>query len=48
MKCYEQEMRSYPHPRSIGAINHRAHYWGRMVGVVRSEVFKLLREIKRI
>jgi LmbE family N-acetylglucosaminyl deacetylase len=48
LKCYEQEMRSYPHPRSIEAINHRAHYWGGMVGVDRSEVFKLLREIKRI
>ena len=28
MQCYESELGPFPHPRSIEALRHRAHYWG--------------------
>lgn len=43
MLCYESQLREYPHPRSIRAINALAEYRGSTVGVEYAESFMLLR-----
>ena len=39
LKVYESEMRSWPHPRSIKAVKHLAHWRGATVGVSAAEAF---------
>ncbi|CAI8156419.1 MAG: Uncharacterised protein [Formosa sp. Hel3_A1_48] len=39
---YEEEIRQYPHPRSIKAIKNRAHVYGSDVGVLAAEAFSLI------
>lgn len=46
VRCYETEVRPYPHPRSIDAIRSRAAYWGQTVGVPYVEAFMLVRELR--
>lgn len=43
MMCYESQIRDYPHPRSIRAINALAEYRGSTIGVEYAECFMLLR-----
>jgi LmbE family N-acetylglucosaminyl deacetylase len=43
MKIYENELRDYPHPRSIKAIELNAEYWGMRTGLGYAESFKVLR-----
>jgi len=43
---YKQEIREYPHPRSIESIKNRAKYWGTIVGIRYAEAFQMIREIK--
>jgi LmbE family N-acetylglucosaminyl deacetylase len=45
MKCYESEVRNYPHPRSLQALTERAAYWGSRVGRTAAEPFQVLREV---
>jgi LmbE family N-acetylglucosaminyl deacetylase len=47
MACYESEMRPYPHPRSLEALEHRARAWGNQVCVDAAEVFLTVRRIAR-
>jgi LmbE family N-acetylglucosaminyl deacetylase len=42
MKHYKTELRTYPHPRSIEAINNTSKYFGNTVGVEYAEAFKLI------
>jgi LmbE family N-acetylglucosaminyl deacetylase len=44
MRCYESELRDYPHPRSIRALTERAAYWGSQVGCPLAEPFRILRD----
>lgn len=42
MKCYGVELRKFPHPRTLQALEHRARVWGSEVGYEYAEAFKLL------
>lgn len=44
-KCYETEMREFPHPRSKKSLYNRASYWGSVSGFQHAEAFQLVREI---
>jgi LmbE family N-acetylglucosaminyl deacetylase len=43
--CYEFEKRSYPHPRSVEALEIQAKRWGIMIGKEYAEAFYLVRGI---
>lgn len=45
LKCYEQELRPFPHSRSIEAIKALVCWRGCSVGVVAAEAFILVREV---
>lgn len=45
MKCYKNELRNYPHPRSIEMIRNNAIQWGSKVGQKYAEAFSLVRKI---
>lgn len=45
MKDYKSELREFPHPRSIEAIEVLAKKRGSEVGLAYAEAFKLIREI---
>src|SRR5205814_5968411 len=47
MACYESELRSYPHPRSLDALRHRAIAWGNQNCMEAAEVFMTVRRIHR-
>jgi len=47
MACYESEVRSYPHPRSLEALRHRAHSWGNQCCMEAAEVFMTVRRTLR-
>jgi len=42
---YSTEMKEWPHPRSLEAVKHLAHWRGSQVGYVAAEAFLLLRQI---
>jgi N-acetylglucosamine malate deacetylase 1 len=46
LQIYKSEMRDWPHPRSIKAVEHLAHWRGATVGYDAAESFMLVREIK--
>lgn len=39
LSVYQSEMRSWPHPRSVEAVKHLAHWRGATVGVSAAEAF---------
>ncbi len=45
LSIYADEMRAFPHPRSIEAVEHLARWRGAMVGVAAAEAFELGRII---
>lgn len=45
MKCYNTELRSYPHPRSLKSLEIIAAKWGTVVGKKYVEAFELMRRI---
>ena len=47
MACYVSELRDYPHPRSLEALEHRAHAFGNQVCLEAAEVFMTLRRVQR-
>jgi LmbE family N-acetylglucosaminyl deacetylase len=47
MACYESELRPYPHPRSLQALENRAQAFGNMVCVEAAEVFLTVRRVTR-
>jgi LmbE family N-acetylglucosaminyl deacetylase len=47
MACYESELRPYPHPRSLKALEHRARALGNQVCLDAAEVFMTVRRIAR-
>lgn len=46
MSIYTNELRSFPHPRSLESLRARAIYWGSIIGVSAAEPFMLAREIR--
>lgn len=42
MKCYQTEIRDYPHPRSLKALEIIASRWGSVVGLKYAEAFTLI------
>jgi LmbE family N-acetylglucosaminyl deacetylase len=46
MRCYERELRAFPHPRSIEAIRSLAVTRGTVCGLAAAEAFVLVREVK--
>src|SRR5205085_9191181 len=48
MTCYESELRAYPHPRSLEALEHRARALGNQACLDAAEVFMTVRRLSRI
>jgi len=46
MAQYTSEIRDFPHPRSLEAIELNAKYWGMRVGLSYAEAFKTVRVIR--
>lgn len=46
MQLYKEELRDFPHPRSIEGLKAQATKWGSVVGVKYAEAFELVREIR--
>ena len=44
-KCYDEEMRDYPHARSYENVENLMKVWGSEVGLEYAEKFQLIREI---
>ncbi len=47
MACYESELRPYPHPRSLQALEYRARAWGNRHCLEAAEVFMTVRRTLR-
>lgn len=47
MACYKSEVRDYPHPRSLQALEHRAKAWGNQSCLDMAEVFMTVRRVMR-
>ena len=47
LEAYRTEMREWPHPRSLRAVEHMARWRGTSVGVPAAEAFSLGRQIMR-
>lgn len=46
LRCYEDELRPFPHPRSIEGVTAQATRWGTAVGVRAAEAFEIVRAIR--
>ena len=47
LRCYASEMRPFPHPRSMEAVEHLARWRGACAGVQAAEAFMLGRMVER-
>lgn len=47
MQCYESELREYPHPRSLKALENKARAWGNQCCMEAAEVFMTVRRVHR-
>jgi LmbE family N-acetylglucosaminyl deacetylase len=43
MRCYQSELRPYPHPRSLRSLRERAGLWGSVANMTAAEPLSLLR-----
>jgi len=46
LKTYKNEIRDFPHPRSVEAVEAIAKRWGSLSGFMAAEAFSLVRELK--
>jgi N-acetylglucosamine malate deacetylase 1 len=46
LEAYQEEMRPWPHPRSLEAVEHLARWRGATVGYEAAEAFMLLRQLR--
>jgi LmbE family N-acetylglucosaminyl deacetylase len=46
MACYDSELRTEPHPRSLAALRTRSAYWGSVIATSAAEPFMLLRSTR--
>ena len=47
MACYQSEVREYPHPRSLKALEYKARAWGNQCCLDAAEVFMTVRRVMR-
>ena len=47
MQVYKNEIREFPHPRSIENIKNSAHKWGTVSGLKSAEAFQLIRKFEK-
>ena len=47
LRCYESEIREFPHPRSEGLIKSTARRWGCAAGLKSAEAFEAIRIVMR-
>ena len=47
MKLYKNEIRKFPHPRSIENIKNSAYKWGSVSGLDAAEAFQLIRKFEK-
>lgn len=47
MACYKREVRDYPHPRSLQALEYKAKSWGNQSCLQAAEVFMTVRSVFR-
>ena len=47
IKMYKDEIRKFPHPRSIDALDAIAKRWGSVSGFEAAEAFELIRELQK-
>ena len=47
MACYTSEVRDYPHPRSLKALENRARAWGNQSCLDAAETFMTIRRVHR-
>ena len=45
MACYKEELRDFPHPRSLDAIRAQAALRGTQSGVSAAEAFRIVRKV---
>lgn len=45
LRAYERELRAFPHPRSIEAVEALGHWRGATIGVAAAEAFTIIRTI---
>lgn len=45
LEAYAEELRPWPHPRSLRGVEHLAHWRGATVGVDAAEAFVLGRQL---
>ena len=46
MRCYQSELRPYPHPRSLRSLRERAGLWGSVANLSAAEPLMLLRALE--
>jgi LmbE family N-acetylglucosaminyl deacetylase len=46
MRCYQSEVRDFPHPRSCEAIFAQAQFWGTQVCLPFAEPFRTIRQVR--
>lgn len=46
LKCYESEVRDFPHPRSFEGVKLNSRVWGMKVGLEFAEAFQCIRVVK--
>jgi hypothetical protein len=46
MEIYEDEVRPWPHPRSLEALRTIARRWGSVCGLDYAEAFELVRSVR--
>ena len=45
MQAYKNEIRKFPHPRSVENIKNSAHRWGTVSGFHAAEAFEVIRKL---
>ena len=45
MQAYKNEIKEFPHPRSVENIKNSAHRWGTVSGLYAAEAFELIRKL---
>ena len=46
MRIYSSELREWPHPRSLRAMEYEARLWGAYVGKQAAEAFRIMRLVE--
>jgi N-acetylglucosamine malate deacetylase 1 len=47
MKEYREELREFPHPRSLKNLKNTAQYWGSISDCIAAESFEIIRKIEK-